>query len=161
MENPSFKLVLGFALGAIGLGAVFLSNGYALPSGRPLDFVISQAGLEHVVGLYSAQDVASHLWLTSRVDTAFPFVYGAFFYFALKRYAPAPWVYLLVFWVAVGIIFDFTENVAIMNILNGETDYALKTVFTRAKFVFLTVPALYCTWQFIKDVLAGKNRKRV
>jgi hypothetical protein len=160
MENPSFKLVLGFALGAIGLASVHVSIGLQLPGWRSMDFVLAQAEVEHLIGLYSQTDFANHRWLTSRIDTAFPFIYGAFFYFAAKRYAPTPWVYLLIFWVVVGMIFDFTENVAILNTLNGETEYALKTVFTRAKFVFLFIPIVYCSYQFFKDVFAGRNRKR-
>lgn len=88
----------------------------------------------------------------------FPFIYGSFFYFAAKRYANAPWVYLLVFWVAVGMIFDFTENVAQLNILAGDDDFALKTVFTRAKFVFLAMPVVFCSWHFIRDRMPQKKR---
>ena len=105
-------------------------------------------------------DIQRHKWVSSRVDMIFPFIYGAFFYFAAKRYASAPWVYLLVFWVAVGMIFDFTENVAQLNILAGDNKFALKTVFTRAKFVFLTVPILYCTYKLIMDILPGKKSRR-
>jgi hypothetical protein len=159
MEKPSFKLVFGFAMGTLGLAVVLLLNGMSLPGGRLLDFVITQSSTLDLFSQYSQEDINNHRWLTSRIDMIFPFIYGTFFYFAAKRYASAPWVYLLVFWVAVGMIFDFTENVAQLNILAGDDDFALKTVFTRAKFVFLAMPLVYCSWHFIRDCLPQKKRR--
>ncbi|GEM_PF-5792493 len=161
MEKPSFKLVLGFALATIALAGVLLVVGSELPGFRTFDFVLTQGGVIELYSQYSTIDLQNHRWLTSRIDMVFPFVYGSFFYFAAKRYASAPWVYLLMFWVVVGIIFDFTENVAQLNILSGQDDFALKTVFTRAKFVFLAVPVLYCSWKFLLDLMPGKKRRRV
>jgi hypothetical protein len=158
MEKPSFKLVFGFAMGTLGLAVVQIINGMGLPGGRTLDFVFTQSGTVDLFSQYSADDINIHRWLTSRVDMVFPFIYGSFFYFAAKRYANAPWVYLLVFWVAVGMIFDFTENVAQLNILAGDDDFALKTVFTRAKFVFLAMPVVFCSWHFIRDCMPQKKR---
>jgi hypothetical protein len=161
MENPSFKLVFGFALGTIGMAVTIIIAGANLPGGRTLDFILTQGGVVDIFSQYSAEDIQLHKWVSSRFDMVFPFIYGAFFYFAAKRYANAPWVYLLVFWVAVGMIFDFTENVAQLNILSGENEFALKTVFTRAKFVFLAIPIFYCSYKLIIDTLSGKKRRSV
>lgn len=159
MEKPSFKLVFGFGMGTIGLALVMIVSGLDLPGGRTLDFVLTQRGAVDLFSQYSAEEIQIHTWLSSRVDMVFPMIYGAFFYFAAKRYAGAPWVYLLVFWVAVGMIFDFTENVAQLNILSGENDFALKTVFTRAKFVFLAIPIVFCSYYFLLDCLPKKKRR--
>lgn len=44
MENPIFKLVFGFALGAIGLAITIMIASASLPGGRTLDFVLTQSG---------------------------------------------------------------------------------------------------------------------
>ena len=157
MEKPSFKLVFGFAMGTIGLALVMVVSGLDLAGRRTLDLVLTQKGAVDLFSQYSAQDIQLHTWLSSRIDMIFPLIYGAFFYFSAKRYASAPWVYLLVFWIAVGMIFDFTENVAQLNILSGSDDFALKTVFTRAKLVFLAFPIIFCTYRFVLDCLPNKK----
>jgi hypothetical protein len=159
MEKPSFKLVFGFALGTLALALVLNVTGFDFPGGRTLDFVLTQDGAIDLYSQYSPADIETHRWLTSRVDMVFPFIYGCFFYMAAKRYASTPWVYLLVFWVAVGMIFDFTENVAQLNILNGDDDFALKTVFTRAKIVFLAMPVVFSCWHFLRDCMLDKKRR--
>jgi hypothetical protein len=158
MEKPSFILVFGFALGTLALALVLIVTGLELPGGRSLDFVLTQDGATNLFSQYSLDDIETHRLLTSRVDMVFPFIYGCFFYLAAKRYASAPWIYLLIFWVAVGMIFDFTENVAQLNILSGDDDFALKTVFTRAKLVFLGMPIVFCTWHFLRDCMPRKKR---
>jgi hypothetical protein len=159
MKTPSFKLVLVCAILTTALFAVSIVIGVNLPGSRVFDFVFTQRELHSLMSQYSAENIAAHRWLTLRVDTIFPFAYGAFFYFSAQRYANTPWVYLLIFWVIVGTIFDFTENAAQLEILNGEDSFALKTVFTRAKFVFLAIPIVFCSMNFCIDVFSGGNHK--
>lgn len=159
MKTPSFRLVLLCAAVSLVMLSVSVAVGCNLPGGRTMDFVFTQAEVKRLISEYSARDIAAHRWVTSRFDMFFPFAYGAFFYFASMRYANMPWVLMLVLWVMVGTIFDFTENAAQLSLLNGEDSSALKTVFTRAKFVFLAIPIVFCTVNFLLDIKSGGNRK--
>lgn len=160
METPSFKLVFICAFIALAVLGVSVAVALDLPSGRPLGLIFTQAHLESVFSTYSPDDKSAQLWILTRIDMAIPFAYGAFLYFASQRYATAPWVFLLVFWTMIGMIFDFTENATLFKILDGEDGFALKTIFTRAKFAFLTVPLLYCSASFAKELLTGKKPKK-
>jgi len=157
METPSFKIVTGFALAALGLLYLTVTGVSELTAGYSLDNVLTQQGLKDVLAQYSASDIAVHRRLTSQANMVFPFVYGAFSYFAAKRYAAKPWVYIIIFWTIIGMIFDFAENVSILNLLKGEDAFALKTVFTRAKIVFLAVPIALCAAWYLSEIF--KPRK--
>lgn len=119
--------------------------------GKYLDEVVSRLKSQEIVNRLDPNQVATHVWVTCLLDTAFPACYGLCLASIIFRFAETDRIWVA-FPIGLTVVADYLENVTHLTALRTRKVPYAKPIFSIVKWVFFVFSAVIAlsVWGFAK-----------